>query len=1041
MLSKMYKKQLTLSILLSLSLSAATAQTSSPSSSLNDLLGEIQQLENTKDPKCNATATRLEDFMYGTPLTSVARFKKIDLQKNLILRIWQQASTEATLLSETSISLKTLIPVLKKNLTYSKQADGNWTVNLDNEILTISGQDKRQYSSIAYALRAILAVQQDLLLYSEKQLLPLTEESIKALQNFLDILTLSVLKIADQDARLSSHQTISAKTFTSSWNTVTPPVKSGFEQPRRVFKKSKFEVIKKIIAQKIASYEAYNHVTMQIFTRNLQVYFAKHPWPKDPELGKSFKNIFTEAMTQYTNDLILGAEKLALEDEQPLIRIGHVKQFADKFIPHKINEYEDALFFPNLEKEQQIIIESYDMDSFRDSGIHWRYLQYAIEEPDYAGLLEPDPFAAELIVENVAQFGVLLLRASGLVAKKESSERLHPEHLARAFELIQRKINAHTQIKPRAATEQVLASSNEVLPVSQQQFFTDTTQQSGLNFMHRSSDWLSRLIRSYAMKSESVGQLNIPPAFGGSGVAAEDINGDGFIDILLLSGLGNKLFINDGSNQFTDITREAGLDWRREDGLPGEPRQPIIADFDNDGLQDVLITYVNDKHRLYRNMGNNRFQDVTDIAALGGKNLVGGPGVVFDYDNDGLLDIYITYFGDYIHGILPTLARRNTNGLENKLFRNLGNFKFKDVTDSSGVGNTGWGQAASHTDLDRDGWQDLIVGNDFGINAYYRNKGDGSFENISSRLGTDKPSYTMNIGISDLNKDLFPDIYISNIVTMNKDQKYVSPNANTSMSFNPEKLANMRVVEANDLFISGSKNKDLTGYQLSSKVERGYSSTGWSWGANFFDVDNDGDDDLYVANGMNEYNLYSNENPYYTDPIENKQRQVYFPSSNRETNVFFINSNGKLQNVSKDSGADILSNSRSVAYLDYDNDGDLDMVLNNFHEPAVLYRNNAELLGGNWIKIKLIGDPAKNINRDAIGAKIIINTPSGLQLWREIHGGIGYLSMHPKQQHFGLGKQDNVTITVEWPNGDKKVFNNIKANQSYTISPVNDSSS
>ena len=163
---------------------------------------------------------------------------------------------------------------------------------------------------------------------------------------------------------------------------------------------------------------------------------------------------------------------------------------------------------------------------------------------------------------------------------------------------------------------------------------------------------------------------------------------------------------------------------------------------------------------------------------------------------------------------------------------------------------------------------------------------------------------------------------------------------------------------------------------------------------------------------------------------------MYLPSSSRESNVFFINSNGKLQNVSKLSGADILSNSRSVAYLDYDNDGDQDMILNNYHEAAVMYRNNAELLGGNWIKIKLVGDPAKKIIRDAIGARIIVTTRSGLQVWRDVLGGEGYLTMQPKQKHFGLGKQDTANIRVEWPNGDEITFDGLAANRSYTISPA-----
>lgn len=1030
-------RRVVFSLLLSSSPGIALADAQPAPNPLNELISEIQKLENKSDPKCYATSSRLEDFMYGTPLSSDARFKKIELQKSLILDIWRQASSQASENGKQEIDLETLRPILQNRLSYSQLPDGDWQIKLSGDrSVNIDQTDKRQYSSIAYALRTILAVQQDMSLEPVSPLLPLAEDSLGELRNFLDILTLSVLQIADEDARLTHRHHIDADQLAKSWDYVARSKPNYPAQQTQVPLKSDFHVIKRIIDQKVASYQAYNEISMQIFNRNLQVYFAKHPWPKDAEQGKAFKNMFTAAMIQYTNDLLLGAEKLAIQDNQPLIRVANVKQYADIFIPHEINEYEDAIFFPQLPKKDRIVIESYDMDAFRDSGIHWRYLQYVIEDPKYKGALEPDPFAAELLVENVAQFGVLALRTTGMVAKQAGAASLQPSHLDRALRTIQQKIDAHAQAKPTDSAAVPLASS-KALPPLEQQFFADVTEQAGISFMHRSSDWLSRLIRSYAMKSKNVGQLNIPPAFGGSGVAAEDIDGDGLSDVLLLSGLGNKLYLNKGNGRFIDITEQANLDWRRDDGLPGEPRQPVIADFDNDGLQDILITYVDDKHRLYRNLGDNRFEDVTDRANLGGKDLVGGPAVVFDYDNDGLLDIYVAYFGDYIHGILPTLARRNINGLPNKLFRNRGNFRFEDVTAGSGVDNNGWGQAASHTDLDRDGWQDLIVGNDFGVNAYYRNKGDGTFEDISASLGTDKPSYTMSIGISDLNNDLYPDIYISNIVTMNKDEKYVAPNEDMPMKFNALKLANMRVVEANDLFVSDSANKRLGGYTLSTMVDRGYSSTGWAWGADFFDVDNDGDDDLYVANGMNDFNLYSRENPYYTDPYENKKRDVYFPDSSRETNVFFINSNGKLQNMSRQSGADLLSNSRSVAYLDYDNDGDLDMLLNNYHEAAVLYRNNAELLAGNWLKIKLIGDPGQGTNRDAIGAKIVVtDAQTGLQVWREIHGGSGYLTMHPKRQHFGLGDRQRVDVVVEWPNGKTSVFKRIETNRSYTVRQI-----
>ncbi len=1003
---------------------------------LEALISEIKQLESNREPKCYATASRLEDFMYGTPLSSNARFQKIDLQKILILDIWKKASDLAEKQGQKVINKKLVSPILNKILPVARQDNGDWLVTLpEGDQLTINKDDKRQYSSIAYALRAILAVQQDVALDPTVSLVTLDEESSKELQEFLDIITLSALKVSDQKARITHSYKISAEDLTKAWATIFKANEQYLvkQQITPAFK-SDFKLFKQIIAQKIASYEAYNKISTQVFIRNLQVYFAKHRWPKDPEIAKQFKILFAQALIQYANDLILGAERVAISSSHTLIRVADVKQFAEKFIPHRINQYEDAVFFPKLPLEQRIIIESYDMDAFRDSGIHWFYLQSAIEAKNYQGALEPDPFAAELLVENIAQYGVLLLRAAGIVGKQAGAERLHPDHIEAGFRQIQAHVQAHAKVRTVDSTEKPLASSGLTTDSSKQKtFFTNVTQQSGIDFMHRTSDWLNRLIRSYAMKSKDVGQLTIPPAFGGSGVAAEDINNDGLADILILSGLGNKLYLNKGKGKFVDITRQAGLDWYRENGTAGEPRQPIIADFDNDGYQDILISYVDDNHRLYRNKGNNQFEDVTAQTGLGGKGLVGGPLVVFDYDNDGLLDIYISYFGDYIHGVLPTLARYNVNGQPNKLFRNRGNFQFEDVTVGSGVDNYGWGQAASHTDIDNDGWQDLIVGNDFGSNAYYRNNRNGTFTEISKMIGTNKPSYTMSVGIADLNSDQYPDIYISNIVTMNKDETYVSPDSKTTMKFDPNKLAKMRVVEANDLFISQVEDRKLKGYQLSKRVDRGYSSTGWAWGADFFDVDNDGDDDLYVVNGMNEFNLYSTENPYYTDPLENKKQNVTLPPSSKDSNVFFINHGGKLQNVSERSGADLLSNSRSVAYLDYDNDGDLDMILNNYHEAAVLYQNNADTLPAHWLKIKLIGDPKKGSNRDAIGARILLSKTNGNTIFREVHGGIGYLSLHPKQQHIGLGEQTEANIAIRWPNGEIKTYSKLKAGQSYII--------
>ena len=257
------------------------------------------------------------------------------------------------------------------------------------------------------------------------------------------------------------------------------------------------------------------------------------------------------------------------------------------------------------------------------------------------------------------------------------------------------------------------------------------------------------------------------------------MDGDGDVDLLFVGGLGLGLYRNDGDGTFTEVTEDAGLTWRREDGATGEARTPLIVDLDGDGLRDVLVTYAADPHRLWKNLGDMRFEDVTDKTGLGGAGLVGGPATVFDYDGDGKLDVYLAYFGNYLEGALPTVDRDNRNALPNRLFRNRGELRFEDVTEESGTGDTGWCQAVSHVDLDGDGRQDIVVANDFGRNVLYRNRGGGVFEDAAPRLGMTNAFHSMNVGVADLNADDFPDLYISNIATLVKDNKYVLPDVYT----------------------------------------------------------------------------------------------------------------------------------------------------------------------------------------------------------------------------------------------------------------------
>jgi len=980
------------------------------------IVKEIGDLEGVRDPKCYATASRLEDFIYGTPLESEARFKKIALQKQLIREAWTKATAAATKSGKETIDADTLRPILQAIVPYSQKPDGDWSVRE----LVITARDKRQYGSVAYALRAILAVQQDALLEGTS-LLPLDDAAVELFKESIDLVSLAALQTADQRARFANRQRLNAADLSSAWSDI---VKHGethapAAKTAPATQTEKFATIKAIVAEKLTAFEKYNSLTFPVFLRNIQVYMARHMWPTDPAEGELFRKQFTETMIAWTGDVMLEAEKNARKAGHSLIRVEDVDAAVQRFEPHELNRYEDVIYFPRLPHDERITIEAYDLDAFRDPGLHWLYLSEVLKDPDYKGTLEPDPFAAELLTEGGAQMGTLILRVAGNFADQDGKERLDHTHLTKAVRRIQTLLDKHASLPPvKTATTTIASAPTAKTKSASGTYFTNVTPSSGIKFDHRMSDWLARQIRSYTVTEGNTARLAVPPAFGGSGIAAEDIDNDGDIDVLILSGAGNALYLNDGKGSFTDVTESAGLHWTRPDGTAGETRQPIIADFDNDGLEDIVITYVNDAHRCYRNLGNARFEDVTARCALGGIGLVGGPATSIDYDKDGLLDLYIGYFGDYIHGEVPTLSRRNSNALPDKLFHNKGNFVFEDVSAGSGVENLGWAQSVGHLDFDGDGWEDLICGNDFGVNAWYRNLGNGKFEDVSPKIGTDKPSYTMGLGITDLNRDGHPDVYVSNIVTMDKDEKYVLPDAKTRMKFNPAKMANMRVVEANDLFTSTANGS----YEQSQAVGRGYKSTGWSWGANFFDFDNDGDDDLYVLNGMNEYAVYSSVNPYSNTTL--------LPVAEKESPVFFVNRNGRLLEESTSSGAAPLGNARSSAQFDFDGDGDLDMVVNDFNMPAIVYRNNAAA-SNHWIKIRLTGDPAKGVSRDAIGAQIRVDTAHQKGLWREVFSTVGYLTSDPKEQHFGLGADTKADVTILWPNGERETHKGLAANKSY----------
>ncbi len=996
----------------------------------NPILSDMGKLESRRDAKCHATASRLEDFIYGTPLSVEARTARIDFQQSLVESIWTQY-TEAWLGNSRQLDPQAFQEILSRHLVYTKTDEGVLIELTNSTKISISARDFRQYSSIAYAYRAILAVQQSCTIEAA-ELAPIEGVMLDQFKETVDIAVLALLNQADALARTDNSPEIEERHIKQAivtWELA--PVELGSSKNDTQITPAAF--IYPIIDQKLAAYQAYNEINQKVFLRNIQVYFTKVPWPDNQAESDAVKNHFTEFMIAFTREVLFLAQKISVEDQSRAIQYEHMYQAVQQYLPHSVNSFEDVLYFPRLQAPAKVAIQAYDLDAFRDSGLHWQYLKFALDDIATQLSTTPDPFALEMLVEGTAQFAVLIFRVAGRKAIDQKADHLTVGHLNLALQDFQQHLTQYAQLPPESMESIPLASAPEVENELDGAFFVDRTHDFGIAFEHRNSDWLSRLIRGYLVKEgENLARLSIPPAFSGAGVATEDFDGDGWTDVLLLGGEGCTLLQNRKGKDFDDQTRRAGINWKRPDGTYPEARQPLVADFDNDGDQDIIIIYANDQHRVFENLGNWKFQDLTNTAKLGGEGLVGGPSTVIDYDQDGLLDLYIGYFGNYLKGDLPTVRRHNTNGSPNKLFRNLGGFQFEDVSDGSGVDNSGWTQAVGHTDINGDGWQDLIAGNDFGTNSYYLNNQDGTFTDVSAVIGTDKPSFTMNIGIADINEDLRPDFYISNIVVMEKDDKYVLPNEDTQAHFDPNSLASMRVVEANDLFVSKSSGDGKTPtFVHSPQIGRGYSSTGWSWDADFFDFDNDTDLDLYCLTGMNQYSVYSAKNPYYTSE-DGTTTDVTFAQSLAEKNILFENKNGALNVVETLSGLDYKGTSRSAAYFDFDQDGDLDVIVNEFQGPAKLFENKAERAERNWLMIHLEAANGKG-NRDAIGAQLILTLPDGRKLWREVHSTDGYLSVHPKTVHFGMGDHNSSSLEIIWPNGERESFSNLQANQFHRL--------
>jgi enediyne biosynthesis protein E4 len=513
-----------------------------------------------------------------------------------------------------------------------------------------------------------------------------------------------------------------------------------------------------------------------------------------------------------------------------------------------------------------------------------------------------------------------------------------------------------------------------VLPASNDDFFQDIALQSGPDFIHTIGDnELDNIIESV-----------------GGGAAFLDYDQDGFIDLFVCNGTwiegfskgkkpeqlpGNRLYRNNHNGYFVDVTEKAGLKSK------GYGMGITVGDIDNDGYPDMFISNYG-PNILYRNNGNGTFSDITAKAGVAGGNECSVGAAWLDYDNDGLLDLYVGNYlffdPDYKYFYAPDgfPGPMAYDAQKDVLYRNLGNNKFEDVTEAAGIVDIdGRAMGVGAADYDDDGFVDIYVANDHTLNYLWHNNGNGTFSERGIMSGTGfsqsgEATVSMSVDFADFNGDGLLDMFLS-------DDRYCSLYENMGNGVFNDRSYSSGIATAAGPFVG--------------------------WSSSFIDYDNDGDKDIYKANGALKH-LYG-----------------------MEDQLFENTGDGQFKDISVKLGSWFHEEmvGRGASFGDYDNDGDLDAYIVNLHDRGALLRNNRGN-ENNWILLQLTGTTS---NRDGIGARVKLTAGGKTQTLQKI-STTGYLSQNDPRMHFGIGSSTTIEkIEIKWPSGKIQEIQDTPANQ------------
>lgn len=535
--------------------------------------------------------------------------------------------------------------------------------------------------------------------------------------------------------------------------------------------------------------------------------------------------------------------------------------------------------------------------------------------------------------------------------------------------------------------------------------------------------------------------LNFMNIYAGAGVGVGDINNDGLTDIFFAGNIvPDRLYVNKGGFNFEDITARSGINNK------GWSTGVSMVDINQDGWLDIYVAVSGGAespekaNKLYINQKNNTFTEEGESYGLADTSQ-STHAAFFDYDRDGDLDMFLIINPvDYTMSSVNTIRARKLNGESNstdKLYRNNGDSTFTDVSAESGILIEGYSLGLGISDIDNDGWPDVYVSNDFLTNdILYRNNGDGTFSDVSNTYFKHTSFAGMGNDIADYNNDGLADILVLDMLPEDhKRQKTIIPASNFDkfqMTLNKGYTAQYT---RNTLQLNNGNNSFSEIGQFA-----GISQTDWSWSVLLADYDNDGLKDAFITNGFRrdigdmDYINYQQEssNPFGSEKARRERKlQTIKELPSASVKNYFYKNNGDFTftNTTTDWGIEHANLSNGSAFADFDNDGDLDLVVNNINEKASILQNNSEKNQSRYLKLKLIG---KKGNRDGIGTKITVHTNGDNQYYQHFLSR-GYESSVDQIVHFGLGKTKIDSITIVWPDQNTQVLKDVKENQMLTV--------